>query len=337
MISARKGELEEAVGLLQQNKIQIDMDQYLSLMNKCGESQALEQATELHDHLTRSIPNLDVHIHNKILEMYSKCGSMEAAFHVFDEMPRRNITSWDTMITWLAKNSHREDAIDMFTDFKRSRLKSDNQMFHGVFAACSVVGDMKEWLLHFNSMVKNYSLPPSMDDYVKVVDMLASSGYLNEALEFIENMPIDPNVEIWEILMNQSRVHGDLQIGDRCYEIVNLLDPSRLDEQSKEGLIPKEKEKEKKKSFNLRNKQKNKIESKEECILSHSERLALSQSLLSSEARATIRIVKNFRVSPDCHNAFKNISKFLGRLIIVRDQKRFHQLENGVCSCGDYW
>ena len=133
-------------------------------MNKCEESQALEQATEVHDHLTRSIPNLDVHIHNKILEMYSKCGSMEAAFHVFDEMPRRNLTSWDTMITWLAKN-----AIDMFTEFKITGLKPDNQMFHGVFAACSVVGDMKEGLLHFNSMVKNYNLPPSMDDYVKVV------------------------------------------------------------------------------------------------------------------------------------------------------------------------
>ena len=38
--------------------------------------------------------------------------------------------------------------------------------------------------------------------------------------------------------MNLCRVHGHLELGDRCAELVEQLDPSRLNEQSKAGLIP---------------------------------------------------------------------------------------------------
>lgn len=47
-------------------------------------------------------------------------------------------------------------------------LKPDNQMFVGVLTACSVLGDIREGLLHSE----------------------------NEALEFIEKMSIEQSVEI---------------------------------------------------------------------------------------------------------------------------------------------
>ncbi|XP_071698808.1 pentatricopeptide repeat-containing protein At4g32450, mitochondrial-like [Rutidosis leptorrhynchoides] len=381
-------EAVEVLGLLQQNNVSVDLNRFLLLMNECGETQALEEGKKVHEYLVRSISHIDVWICNKILEMYAKCGSMEDAYKVFDKMSKRNVTSWDTMITWLAKNGHGEDAINMFTEFKKIGLKPDSQMFFGVFTACSVVGDMKEGLLHFDSMSKSYNIIPSMDHYKSVVDMLGGAGYLNEALQFIEKMPMEPSVVIWETLMNNCHVYGDTELGDRCLELIELLDPTRLNEQTKAGLIPikasdiaKEKEKKRLSSLNpLEHKTKSyeyragdtshpehpKLyhqlrclkqpmievgyvpetrfvlhdvdqESKEEALLSHSERLALSQALMTSPARSTIRIIKNLRVCGDCHNALKIISKIVGRLIVARDAKRFHHFENGVCSCGDYW
>ncbi|XP_071699087.1 pentatricopeptide repeat-containing protein At4g32450, mitochondrial-like [Rutidosis leptorrhynchoides] len=233
--------LEEAIeilGLLEQQNVSVDLNRFLLLMNECGEAQALEEGKKVHEYLVRSVSHIDVWVSNKIIEMYAKCGSMEDALKVFDKMPQRNFTSWDTMITWLAKNGYGEDAIDMFTEFKKIGLKPDSQMYFGVFTACSVVGDMKEGFLHFESMSKNYDIIPSMDHYKSVVDMLGSAGYLNEALHFIDEMPMEPSVEIWETLMNNCRVHGDTELGDRCYELIELLDPTRLDEQTKAGLIP---------------------------------------------------------------------------------------------------
>ena len=120
----------------------------------------------------------------------------------------------------------------MFTQFKKTVMKPDGRMFIGV------LGDIDEGMLHFESMIKDYGIVPSMDHYVKVIDMLGSTGYLVEAFEFIEKMPLEPSVNIWETLMDLCRVHGHMELGDHCAELVEQLDPSRMNEQSKAGLLP---------------------------------------------------------------------------------------------------
>ncbi|KZV27551.1 pentatricopeptide repeat-containing protein-like [Dorcoceras hygrometricum] len=257
----KEGKLKEAVellGQLEQQGITVDLPRYLALMQVCGENKALEEAKSVHEHLLKSMPHPEVRIYNKILEMYSKCGSMVDAFEVFDKMPRRNLTSWDILIYWLAKNDHGEDSIYLFEQFKKSGLKPDGQMFLGVFCACGAVGDFVEGMLHFESMSKDYGIVPSIEHYVGMVDMLGSAGFLDEALEFIEKMPVEPTVEVWETLMKYCRMHGNMELGDRCTDIVQLLDPSHLNEQSREGLIPinaadlaKEKERKKLSGQNL--------------------------------------------------------------------------------------
>ncbi|KAL5758011.1 hypothetical protein ACOSP7_020622 [Xanthoceras sorbifolium] len=385
------GKVKEAVevlGLLERQCVPVDLPRILQLMQACGEVKALEHAKVVHEHIVRSLSPLKVSTYNRILRMYWECGSMRDAFDVFDSMRQRNLTSWDTMITWLAKNDFGEDAIDLFSRFKQAGLKPDGQMFIGVFFACSVLGDTIEGMLHFESMSKDFCIAPSMEHYVSMVDMLGSSGHLDEALEFIEKMPVDPSVDVWEKLMNLCRIHGDLELGDRCAELVEQLDPARLNEQSKAGLIPADSsdlpvEKEKGKLANkdllsVRNSvheyragdtshpETDRIyaqirglkahmreagyvpdprfvlhdidqESKEEALLAHSERLALSHGLLTSPARATIRIIKNLRVCGDCHNALKIMSKIVGREFIIRDAKRFHHFKNGMCTCNDFW
>ncbi|XWS55405.1 hypothetical protein CRYUN_Cryun10bG0171500 [Craigia yunnanensis] len=236
-----KGNVKEAVevlGLMEKQGFHVDLARILQLMKACGEVKALQEAKTVHKHLIRSFSPLKINIYNRILEMYSKCGSMDDAFDVFGKMTKRNLTSWDTMITWLAKNGLGEEALDQFSQFKKAGLKPDAKMFIGVFSACGIVGDINEGMLHFASMSSEYGIVPSMEHYVGVVDMLGSTGHLDEALEFIEKIPFEPSVDVWEILMNLSRVHGHLELGDRCAELVELLDPSRFNEKSKSGLIP---------------------------------------------------------------------------------------------------
>ncbi|KGN66689.1 pentatricopeptide repeat-containing protein At4g32450, mitochondrial [Cucumis sativus] len=254
----KEGKLKEAVQILEvleKQHIPVDLSRYLDLMNACGEARSLEEAKVVCNYVIKSQTHVKVSTYNKILEMYSKCGSMDDAYTIFNKMPSRNITSWDTMITWLAKNGLGEDAIDLFYEFKKAGLRPDGKMFIGVFSACSVLGDADEGMLHFESMTKNYGITPSMHHYVSIVDMLGSIGFVDEAVEFIEKMPLEPGVDIWETMMNISRAHGLMELGDRCFELVEHLDSSRLNEQSKAGLLPVkasdlEKEREKKKLAN---------------------------------------------------------------------------------------
>lgn len=74
-----------------------------------------------------------------------------------------------------------------------------------------------------------------------------------------------------------------------------------------------------------------------EVLRGHSEKQAICVGLLRTSKGETLRINKNLRICVDCHNAAKLISKVVEREIVIRDNKRFHHLRNGCCSCGDYW
>ncbi|KAK1263294.1 Pentatricopeptide repeat-containing protein [Acorus gramineus] len=383
----KEGKVKEAVellGLLRSRGVVVDMYRFFQLLKACGDDKSLEETKAVHDSIMGSGLEIDVRVYNKILEAYLKCGSISDASELFERIPERNLTSWDTMISGLTENGLGEDAIDVFSRFKQAGLSPDGLLFITVFSACASLGAVDEGMLHFESMQKDYGISPGMEHYVGVVDMLGRSGYVDEALEFIDKMPIEPSIAVWETLMNLCRVQGNTELGDRCVDIILEIDALRLTDQMKAGILPlkaSDLEKERKKSTDLlqlrsrvheyragdkSHPETDKIydrvrslcglmreagyvpetrfvlhdvdqESKEEALLYHSERLALSYGLMTTSPRTPIRIIKNLRVCGDCHNALKIISKIVGRLIIARDTKRFHHFQDGVCSCNDYW
>ncbi|KAF8751382.1 hypothetical protein HU200_012053 [Digitaria exilis] len=375
----------EVLAMLQENRTVLHTHQYYRLMQACGDATALEEARVIHSHIAESSIVVDTDVQNKVLEMYAKCGSMEDAKKLFSTMNHHNLASWNTMISGFVHNGHGEEVLDFFDQFKQTGDKADAVMFTHIFLACGILGSVDEGMLHFESMQKDFGITPTMEHYSSVVSMLGQSGYIAEAYEFVERMPMEPSIEVWENLMNMCRLNGFLELGDRCAQIIDRLDSSRLNEQSKMGLFPVDasdlaKEKERKKAsvaearskvheyragdrshpdtpkiyeelryLSAHMKEAGYIadtrfvlhdvdhETKEDALLAHSERLAISYGLMTSAARSPIRVIKNLRSCGDCHTAFKIISKLVGRLIIARDAKRFHHFENGVCSCKDYW
>ncbi|MCL7026078.1 hypothetical protein MKW94_027451 [Papaver nudicaule] len=376
-----EGNVKEAMrvlNLLHQQGIEIGLPRYCQLMKVIGEVVAKEEAKLIHNHLMKTELYSEIPVQNKVLEMYLKCGLISVAHDLFGTMPARNLTSWDTMIVGLAENGYGEDAIDVFNEFKKAGGRPDGQMFLGVFYACSTLCDINEGMLHFESMSKVYGIAPSMDHYGGVVKMLGSTGYIDEAFEFIENMPVEPSIEVWESLMNLCRIHGKLETGEVCANVVALLDSSRIDVESKAGLLQKQYLGQKPfgvqnnvrqymagdtshtntdkiyahlKALGVHMKESGYIpelkfalldvddESTATALLAHSTKLACIAHLLNSPARTQLRIFQNHshRVCVDCHNALKIISKIVGRKIIAQSCARFHHVNEGECSCNDFW
>ncbi|KAM6589764.1 hypothetical protein CsatA_012369 [Cannabis sativa] len=80
------------------------------------------------------------------------------------------------------------------------------------------------------------------------------------------------------------------------------------------------------------------VDEERECIeVGHSEMLALSFGLISTQAGAPIRVTKNLRVCRFCHDSAKAISGIVGREIILKDPNCFHHFRDGFCSCSDFW
>ncbi|CAF0811441.1 unnamed protein product [Adineta ricciae] len=67
----------------------------------------------------------------------------------------------------------------------------------------------------------------------------------------------------------------------------------------------------------------------------HSEKLAIALALISTSSRSSLVLTKNLRICPDCHEMLKRLSKLRNRKIVFRDSFRYHEFDDGQCSCGD--
>ncbi|KAJ4953754.1 hypothetical protein NE237_030586 [Protea cynaroides] len=367
-----EGKIKEAIEFMSQG-VRADPHTFSALLTSCGNSKLLEEGKKVHDFLLRSPFKGDVQLSNKVMEMYSRCGSMVDARRVFDHTPARNMDSWHLMINGYATNGQGDDGLQLFEQMRKLGLRPDGQTLLAVLAACASAEAVEEGFIHFELMKNEYGISSGMEHYLSLIDVLGKSGHVIEAEEFIEKLPMEPTAAVWEALMNFARIHGDIDMEDRAEELLVALDPSKavankiptpppkkrtainmLDGKNKVSEYRcsqpyKDEANEKLKGLSGQMKEAGYVpdtryvlhdidqEAKEQALLYHSERLAIAYGLISTPARTPLRIIKNLRICGDCHNAIKIMSKIVGRELIVRDNKRFHHFKDGKCSCGDYW
>ncbi|XP_028784186.1 pentatricopeptide repeat-containing protein At2g15690, mitochondrial-like [Neltuma alba] len=365
----QEGKVKEAIEVMDRG-VKADANCFDTLFDLCGKSKRLEDAKKVHDYFLQSTFRSDLKLNNKVLEMYGRCKSMTDARRVFDHMANKNMDSWHLMIYGYANNTMGDDGLQLFELMKEQGLEPTSETFLAVLSACASSEAVEDGYLHFESMKSKHGIEPGVEHYMGLLDVLGQSGYLKEAEEYIEKLPFEPTVAVWERLRDYARTHGDIDLEDQAEELMVSLDPSKVVANKIPTPPPKKrtaismldgknriieyknptlyKDDEKLKALSAM-KEAGYVpdtryvlhdidqEAKEQALLYHSERLAIAYGLISTPPRTPLRIIKNLRVCGDCHNAIKIMSRIVGRELIVRDNKRFHHFKDGKCSCGDYW
>ncbi|XP_057976510.1 putative pentatricopeptide repeat-containing protein At3g47840 [Malania oleifera] len=197
-----------------------------SVLSVCGNMAILEQGKQLHAHvLTIGLDNTPM-IQSGLINMYSKCGIIEAASRIFNEAENYDIVSWTTMINGYAEHGRSQEAIDLFERISSVGLKPDSVTFIGVLSACSHAGLVDLGFHYFNSMSKYYQFNPSKEHYGCMIDLLCRAGRLNDAEHMIRSMPYEPDDVVWSTLLRACRIHGDVDCGRRTTEQILELEPN---------------------------------------------------------------------------------------------------------------
>ncbi|KAM1252480.1 hypothetical protein ACFX13_041314 [Malus domestica] len=78
----------------------------------------------------------NVLVGSELIDMYSKCGSLDNAFKVFQGMKERNIFSYSSMILGFAMHDA-SAAIELFHEMLMTEIRPNKVTFIGVLTACS--------------------------------------------------------------------------------------------------------------------------------------------------------------------------------------------------------
>ncbi|XP_077217260.1 tetratricopeptide repeat (TPR)-like superfamily protein [Tasmannia lanceolata] len=197
---------------------------FASVLSVCMGSGSLGPGRSAHSQTIRMGFNSYIHVANALISMYAKCGSIQEANFVFERMPDKDLISWNSMIAGYAQHGLAEQAINLLKSMEKHKIKPDAITFLGILSSCRHAGLLEQGRLCFNSMFEQ-GVKPELDHYSCMVDLLSRTGRLEEALEFIEQMPICPNAVIWGSLLSSCRVYENVWIGIKAAKNRLLLEP----------------------------------------------------------------------------------------------------------------
>ncbi|XP_028765113.1 pentatricopeptide repeat-containing protein At1g08070, chloroplastic-like [Neltuma alba] len=198
----------------------------VSVLYSCGVLGALETGKWVHFYIRKKKLKLTVTLGTALIDFYGKCGLIDSAVEVFQRMSTKNIVSWTAIIQGLASNGEGRRALEFFRLMQEANVEPNDVTFIGVLSACSHVGLVEEGRTLFLSMSKDYGIEPRAEHYGCMVDILGRAGLLDEALQFIKNMPMEPNVIVWRTLLASCRAHKNIPIGEESFRQIVQLEPA---------------------------------------------------------------------------------------------------------------
>ncbi|KAK9074783.1 hypothetical protein SSX86_003101 [Deinandra increscens subsp. villosa] len=331
----------------------------VDMYGKCGcikDAEMIFEAIESHDTV----------LWNTIINQYSQHDQGEKAIRSFENMLSKNVSpDGVTFIGILSACSHlgltelgkkyfhsmtdiynisptiehyacmvdifgREGKFDEAESFiNQMKLTPNNLIWETLLGACKVHGNVE---LGQRVAEKLFQVEPEVDsNYIMLSNIFAANGMWDDvarvrALMSSQGIKKEPGCSWVEV---NGQTHVFLSRDTSHQRILEIH--QKLEELQKKlfsvGYIPNT-------DYVLHN-----VSDAEKCeILSHhSERLALSFSLINNNSNKTVTIFKNLRICGDCHKYMKLVSSITEKDIVIRDAKRFHHFKDGSCSCQDYW
>lgn len=217
----------DLVWLMLQNGQRLDCFTLASVLSACASIATLERGMEIHACAIRYCLVSDVVIGSALVDMYAKCGRIDYASRIFEFMPVRNVYSWNSIICGYARHGDGNKALELFMRMKLEEQPPDGVTFIGVLSACSHVGLVEQGFDYFESMSKVHGLTPRMEHFSCMVDLLGRAGELDKIEDFINRMPMKPNVLIWRTILGAcTRSNGRRSdLGKKAAQMLFELEP----------------------------------------------------------------------------------------------------------------
>ncbi|OMO71909.1 hypothetical protein COLO4_27937 [Corchorus olitorius] len=215
---SQNGSAYEALDLFQQMRsesVSPDAVTVVSIFSACASLGAHQVGSSLHAYSIKDgLLASSVYVGTALLTFYAKCGDSKSARIIFDSMGEKNIVTWSAMIGGYGIQGDGSGSLKLFNDMVKENFEPNEVIFTSILSACSHTGRLGEGWKFFNSMCQDYNFVPSMKHYACMVDMLARAGRLEEALDFIEEMPIQPNFSLFGAFLHGCGLHSRFDLGE---------------------------------------------------------------------------------------------------------------------------
>ncbi|XP_070019085.1 pentatricopeptide repeat-containing protein At4g33170-like [Nicotiana sylvestris] len=168
-----------------------------SLLHHCSKTKAFRYGLSVHAMAIKSGLRDDVVISNHILNMYAKCGNINFASQVFNEMSERNLVTWSAMISGYSQDGKHLMAINLYSQMP---LEPNEFVLASALSSCSNLSALK---LGRQIHAQSIKLGCSSISFVSnsLISMYMKNGQCGDALSVFARTPNLTDVSYNAIIM----------------------------------------------------------------------------------------------------------------------------------------
>ncbi|KAK3143886.1 hypothetical protein QOZ80_4AG0306220 [Eleusine coracana subsp. coracana] len=207
----------QLLGMVQKFESQYDSEVAASLVDmfvRCGD-------VDLASRLFVRVANPTIFCRNSMLVGYAKTYGVDHALEFFDNMPERDVISWNMMVSALAQSGRVREALDMVVEMHGKGVRLDSTTYTSSLTACARLSSLVWGKQLHAQAIRNL---PRIDAYVAsaLVELYAKCDCFKEAKGVFGSLR-DRNNVAWTVL-----IAGFLQYG-RFTESIELFNQMRAE------------------------------------------------------------------------------------------------------------
>lgn len=159
---------------------QMDRSTYVGLLQSFTRKRSLAEAKRIHSQMVKAGVEPDIFLSNLLISMYAKCRSVVDAHRVFEDMPNRDVVSWNSLISGYAQQGLKKKAFHLFDEMQQLGFVPNKITYISMLTACAspvALQDGKQ--LHSQITKAGYHRDPRVEN--SLLSMYGRCGDLAEA------------------------------------------------------------------------------------------------------------------------------------------------------------
>ncbi|KAI5673717.1 hypothetical protein M9H77_14081 [Catharanthus roseus] len=154
----------------------------------------------------------DLFVSSALVDMYSKCGQLDDARVLFQEISLKNVVSWTTMITGYVQNDRPDDAFLLFKELLLDDSRLENEVHFDSVAMVSVLSACSRLSQKSTTQgVHGFTIKMGLDGNLTVgntlIDAYARCGEVSFSRQVFEEM-VHKDVVSWNTMIAVYAQHG---------------------------------------------------------------------------------------------------------------------------------
>ncbi|KAJ7969207.1 Pentatricopeptide repeat [Quillaja saponaria] len=181
---------KEAIKLFREMQFQYmepDRTTLAIILSSCAGMGHLEAGKQVHAASQKVAFRNDIYIASGLIGVYSKCGKLEWAKHVFDNVPDLDIVCWNSMMVGFSLNSLDKEAFALFKQMQHTGLSPSQFSYATILSSCAKLPSLFQGRqVHAWIMKEGYV----NDIFVgsALIDMYCKCGDVDDARQFFDMM-----------------------------------------------------------------------------------------------------------------------------------------------------